>query len=228
MTAALHSGSLTAPAEDCLKAVYELERAGQGAPVTTNDLAHRLDVAPASVTGMVKRLADQGLVVHEPYHGVRLTDSGRRAALRPLRRHRVIETYLVRALDYPWDLVHDEAERLEHAASDELVDRMAAAIGEPTVDPHGAPIPTRAGGIVEDAAVRPLTALAVGDRATITRVTDEDGERLRYLGSLHITPGTRIEVVEHEPFGGAIVVRASGKLRRLAPALASQVLVTPV
>ncbi|HEX2718204.1 MAG TPA: metal-dependent transcriptional regulator [Gemmatimonadaceae bacterium] len=227
MTALHEPGALTAPAEDCLKAVYDIERARQGAAVTTNDLAHRLGVAPASVTGMVKRLADQGLVTHEPYHGVRLTDRGRRAALRTLRRHRVIETYLVQALGYPWDRVHDEAERLEHSASDELVDRMAAAIGEPTVDPHGAPIPTREGGIVEDAAVRPLTALAVGDRAMIARVTDEDGDRLRYLGSLRITPGTRIEVVEQEPFGGAIVVRAGGKLRRLAPALAAQVLVSP-
>jgi DtxR family transcriptional regulator, Mn-dependent transcriptional regulator len=133
--------SLTAPVEDYLKAIYTIGR-GSG-PAATNEIAQRLAIAPASVSGMVRRLADQGLLAYERYRGVKLTDSGRRAALRTLRRHRVIEAYLSLALDYPWDRVHDEAERLEHAASDELVDRMAATIGEPEVDPHGAPIPTR-------------------------------------------------------------------------------------
>ena len=145
MTSLHLSGALTAPAEDYLKAIYEIERAAPGESVTTTDLAQRLAIAPASVTGMVKRLADQGLIDHERYRGVRLTGRGRLAALRTLRRHRVIEAYLAKALGYAWDRVHDEAERLEHAASDELVDRMAAAIGEPTVDPPGAPIPTRDG-----------------------------------------------------------------------------------
>ena len=134
--------TLTAPAEDYLKAIYAIGK-GSG-PAATNEIAQRLAIAPASVSGMVRRLANQGLLAYERYHGVKLTESGRRAALRTLRRHRVIEAYLSQALGYPWDRVHDEAERLEHAASDELVDRMAATIGEPEVDPHGAPIPTRA------------------------------------------------------------------------------------
>ena len=124
---------VTAPVEDYLKVIYEIERLS-GAAATT-DIAHRLAIAPASVSGMVRRLAEQGLLAHERYRGVRLTDEGRRIALRMLRRHRIIEAYLTQALGYAWDRVHDEAERLEHAASDELVDRMAAAMGEPSVDP---------------------------------------------------------------------------------------------
>ena len=132
---------LTAPVEDYLKAVYDLERGGGSA--TTNDLAHRLGVAPASVSGMVRRLADQGLLAYERYRGVRLTEAGRRAALRTLRRHRIIESYLATVLGYPWDRVHEEAERLEHAASDDVIEAMARLLGAPEWDPHGAPIPAR-------------------------------------------------------------------------------------
>ena len=134
------SQPLTAPVEDYLKVIFELEAAGAA---STNDIAAELGIAPASVSGMVRRLAEQGLIAHQPYRGVRLTSAGRKAALRTIRRHRVIEAYLTTALHYPWDRVHEEAERLEHAASDELIDRMAEAIGEPATDPHGAPIPAR-------------------------------------------------------------------------------------
>jgi DtxR family Mn-dependent transcriptional regulator len=132
---------LTAPVEDYLKTIYELEAISGSAP--TNDIAHRLSIAPASVTGMVRRLAEQGWLEYERYRGVKLTPRGRRAALRTVRRHRIIETYLVHALGYTWQQVHDEAERLEHAASEELIDRMARALGDPAHDPHGAPIPSR-------------------------------------------------------------------------------------
>ena len=118
------TGDYTAPVEDYLKVIYEIERRGNAA--ATNDIAQQLSIAPASVSGMVRRLADQGLLEHERYRGVRLTESGRRVALRTIRRHRVIEAYLMHALGYAWDRVHDEAERLEHAASDELIDRMAS------------------------------------------------------------------------------------------------------
>jgi DtxR family Mn-dependent transcriptional regulator len=138
---AVTSQTLSAPVEDYLKAIYSIGKGSE--PAATNEIAQRLAIAPASVTGMVRRLADQGLLAYERYRGVKLTESGRRAALRTVRRHRVIEAYLTQALGYPWNRVHAEAERLEHAASDELVDRMAATIGEPEVDPHGAPIPTR-------------------------------------------------------------------------------------
>ncbi len=133
--------SLTGSVEDYLKAIYELEAALGAAP--TNEIAHRLCVTPASVTGMVRRLAEQGWLEYQRYHGVHLTRRGRCAALRTLRRHRIVESYLVHALGYTWNTVHDEAERLEHAVSEELVDRMAAALGDPLHDPHGAPIPTR-------------------------------------------------------------------------------------
>jgi DtxR family Mn-dependent transcriptional regulator len=141
MTSVRAVAALTASVEDYLKAIFELEAVGGVAG--TNEMATVLGIAPASVSGMIRRLADQGLIAHERYRGVRLTKAGRRAALRTIRRHRVIESYLTTALGYSWDRVHDEAERLEHAASDELIDRMASAIGEPATDPHGSPIPSR-------------------------------------------------------------------------------------
>jgi DtxR family Mn-dependent transcriptional regulator len=136
------SPGVTAPVEDYLKAIFELER-NTGGVVGTNEIADALGFAPPSVSGMIRRLADLELLEYERYRGVRLTRPGRRAAMRIIRRHRVIEAYLTIALGYADDEVHDEAERIEHAASDQLIDRMAAAIGDPTVDPHGAPIPTR-------------------------------------------------------------------------------------
>ncbi|HTR79152.1 MAG TPA: metal-dependent transcriptional regulator [Gemmatimonadaceae bacterium] len=215
---------LTGPVEDYLKAIYELER--DGAPAATNDLATHLGVAPASVTGMVRRLADQGLLTHERYRGVRLTAQGRRGALRTLRRHRVIEAYLVKALGYRWDEVHDEAERLEHAASDDLIDRMAEAIGEPTVDPHGAPIPSREGA-VEEARYRSLSELEPGMAADVMRVEDEDPELLRYLAELTLMPGITVRMVERAPFGGPITVEIDHRDRQIGPALAERVLVRP-
>jgi DtxR family Mn-dependent transcriptional regulator len=132
---------LSAPVEDYLKTIYEIELVSGSAP--TNDIAQRLSIAPASVTGMIRRLAEQGWLYYERYRGVTLTPQGRRAALRTVRRHRIVETYLVHALGYTWKDVHDEAERLEHAVSEEMVDRMARALGDPAHDPHGAPIPSR-------------------------------------------------------------------------------------
>ena len=239
---------LTAPVEDYLKTIFEIERADAAAsgrpehpPVAgTNEIAQALGIAPASVTGMLRRLAEQGLISYERYRGVRLSDAGRRAALRTIRRHRVIEAYLTNALDYPWDRVHEEAERLEHAASDELIDRMATAIGEPTTDPHGAPIPTREGTM--DA--RPVLALAdvdVGHVVRIRMVGDRDPERLRYLAELGITPGADVRVVARAPFGGPITLRivregnegsrVAGRTSRgdresaIGPSLAAQVFV---
>jgi DtxR family transcriptional regulator, Mn-dependent transcriptional regulator len=215
---------LTGPVEDYLKAIYELERAGQAAE--TNAIAKLLGIAPASVSGMMRRLAEQGLISHERYRGARLTSAGRRAALKTLRRHRVIEAYLTTALGYSWDRVHDEAERLEHAASDELIDRMAAAIGEPETDPHGAPIPTREGTLRERSLV-PLASLEPGRAARVERVSDRNAERLRYLGELGIVPGVTVQVIAREPFGGPIALRVADESRTIGPELASQILVTP-
>jgi DtxR family Mn-dependent transcriptional regulator len=173
---------------------------------------------------MVRRLAEQGLITHERYRGVRLTKAGRKAALRTIRRHRVIEAYLTTALGYPWDLVHDEAERLEHAASDELIDRMAAAIGEPTTDPHGAPIPTRDGTLEEPPLVA-LDEVEPGVRVSIKRVGDRDAEQLRYLAELGIVPGRTVEIISRAPFDGPIELRVGRATRSIGPALAKQILV---
>jgi len=211
--------------EDYLKAIYALGK-GTGA-AATNEIAQRLDLAPASVSGMVRRLADQGLLAYERYHGVKLTESGRRAALRTLRRHRVIEAYLAQALGYGWDRVHEEAERLEHAVSDELVDRMAATIGEPEVDPHGAPIPTR-DGAVDETEYRSLAEMTVGASGSVVRVADEDPEMLRYLAELSIVPGKRVTVKSRAPYEGPIIISVGRHELSIGPALASQVLIDPL
>jgi len=216
---------LTQPVEDYLKAIYAIGK-GSGA-AATNEIAQRLALAPASVSGMVRRLADQGLLAYERYHGVRLTERGRRAALRTLRRHRVIEAYLARALGMSWDRVHDEAERLEHAASDELIDRMAATIGEPIVDPHGAPIPTR-DGAVDETEHTSLAEMAVGATGVVARVTDEDPQMLRYLGELSIRPGKQVTVKARAPFDGPITLAVGKRELSIGPALAAHVLVAPV
>jgi DtxR family Mn-dependent transcriptional regulator len=217
--------ALTAPVEDYLKAIYAIGR-GNG-PAATNEIAQRLAIAPASVSGMVRRLAEQGLLAYERYRGVKLTDSGRRAALRTLRRHRVIEAYLAKALDYPWDRVHAEAERLEHAASDELIDRMAATIGEPEFDPHGAPIPTREGA-VDETVYKSLGDLEVGASGSVVRVADEDPEMLRYLAELSIVPGKRVTVRARAPYDGPITLLVGRQELSIGPALAAQVLVSPM
>jgi DtxR family Mn-dependent transcriptional regulator len=221
------SQTYTGPVEDYLKAIYELERSTGSA--TTKDIAQRLDVAPPSATWMVRRLAGQGLLRYERYRGARLTERGHRAALRIVRRHRVIETYLARKLGYSWDKVHEEAERLEHAASDELVDRMATMLDEPRVDPHGAPIPTRDGTIVETKHSF-LSDLVDGDRARVIGVSDEDPARLRYLAELGLVPGTLIAILGRAPFDGPITVRVGrGQPKRtLGPVLARAILVEPI
>jgi DtxR family Mn-dependent transcriptional regulator len=217
---------LSGPVEDYLKAIYDLERGEQ--PAATNDIAVRLDISPASVSGMVRRLADQGLITHEPYRGVRLTEDGRRAALRTLRRHRILECYLTEVLGYPWDRVHDEAERLEHAASEELIERMADALGDPAHDPHGAPIPSREG-VVEPSASRSLGDAVPGERVRVRQVMDDDAERLRYLAELGILPGAVIRILDRAPFDGPITLwvgeAGGGATRAVGPVLAAQVFV---
>ncbi len=190
----------------------------------TSDVADALDVAPASATGMIRRLAAQGYLDHVPYKGVQLTPAGRRAALRTIRRHRILESYLTGVLGYPWDLVHDEAERLEHAASDALIERMAAALGHPTQDPHGAPIPT-AEGVVDERSHRTLADLNAGERARMVRVSDRDGSLLRYLAEIALQPGVEVELVARAPFDGPLTLRIGDKQLMVGPSLAGQVLV---
>ena len=217
---------LTGPVEDYLKAIYDLERDAH--PAATNDIAERLAISPASVSGMMRRLAEQGLITHEPYRGARLTTEGRRAALRTLRRHRILECYLTEVLGYPWDRVHDEAERLEHAASEELIERMADALGNPLHDPHGAPIPSREG-VVEETTRRTLSEVGAGENVRVRMVMDDDGDRLRYLAELGIRPGSIIRLLDRAPFDGPITLwvgdGAGGVTRAVGPALAAQVFV---
>jgi DtxR family Mn-dependent transcriptional regulator len=212
----------TASVEDYLKAIYELSR-GRG-HATTSDVATRLGVARPSVSGMAARLAGQRLVTHERYRGLTLTQAGRGVALQLIRRHRVIEAYLVTALGYGWDQVDGEAERLEHAASDDLVDRMARAIGEPEADPHGAPIPSRRGIVVEQPR-RSLGQLAPGDRARVVRVEDNDPQFLRHLSSLGLIPGATVRLLRQAPFDGPLAVRVGSKTRHVGPSLAARVFV---
>lgn len=179
--------------EDYLKAVYKLE---QHTPaVSTTALADELGRSAASVTNMVKGLAEDGLLAHTPYRGVSLTASGELTALRIIRRHRVLELYLIEKLGYSWADVHAEAERLEHAASDALIDRMARALGEPSVDPHGSPIPTRDGEIASTEWVA-LPELENGRRGIVREVSDDNPEALRRLASLGLFPGTEIQVLK--------------------------------
>src|SRR5215211_845729 len=181
MSSALQAESLTRSVEDYLKAIYQLSPEGRAA--STSEIAHLLALSAPSVTGMVKRLSEQGLLEHVPYRGVQLTPEGRRAALRMVRRHRLIEAYLVAFLGYSWDTVHEEAERLEHAVSDTMAERMAAALGHPSVDPHGDPIPD-ADGSIHELACTPLSDIPVGETVEIRRVAESAPERLRYLASL--------------------------------------------
>lgn len=198
---------ITHAMEDYLKVIYSLQT--QNEKVTTQAIAERLNVQSPSVTNMIKRLADLNLLEHEPYRGVLLTASGERAALEVVRHHRLLELYLADALGYSWDEVHAEAEQLEHSISEEFEARIDRALGYPTTDPHGDPIPSAEGDI------QPLTQLLLadltaGDRAAIERVWDRNPEMLRYLGGLGLYPNATVEVVERFPFGGPLRVRVLG------------------
>jgi DtxR family Mn-dependent transcriptional regulator len=213
--------SITRSVEDYLKAIYLLQAKGQ--PATTSDIAELLELSAPSVSGMIKRLSDQGLIEHAPYKGVVLTASGRGVALKMLRRHRVIEAYLVGFLGYSWDTVHDEAERLEHAVSEVLIERMATALGNPRFDPHGDPIPDQ-NGAMDELVYTPLAEIPTGETAEIRRVATSQAERLRFLEHSGLTPGTKVTVTEHQPFRGPITVSTEGHQQIIGHELAEQVL----
>lgn len=204
--------------EDYLKQIFLL---GDGVEsVSTRDLSRRLDVRPASVTGMIQRLAEQGLVSHEPYHGVRLTDGGRRVALEMLRHHRLLETYLKQVLGYSWEEVHEEAERLEHVISERFEARIAEAMGHPTHDPHGDPIPDADLRMPPARTEINLTALEAGRTGTLTRVSTQDRRSLTRLGRLGLIPGAEIAVVETG--GDEIRVEVNDNRHRLPQELARE------
>lgn len=211
--------------EDYLKAIYNLSQDGQ--PVSTSAIAERLGVAAGSVTGMLKRLAEQGLVEHTRYYGASLTEAGNETAVRTIRRHRILELFLVQVLGYTWDRVHEEAERLEHVASEEMIDRMATVLGEPAEDPHGAPIPV-AGEQFMETEFPALAELDAGRLAVLRRVPDEDPAALRYLARMNLVPGVEVEVLEHAPFNGPITVRVGRERRVLGRELSHAIRVQPL
>jgi DtxR family transcriptional regulator, Mn-dependent transcriptional regulator len=209
--------------EDYAKSIFALERRA-GGPVGNSVVAERLGVSPASVTAMLKRMAELGLVEHEPYRGVTLTGAGRRVALEVIRHHRLIESYLADALGMPWDRVHAEAEVLEHYISEELEERMAEALGNPSVDPHGDPIPSAELALATEDAV-PLSDLEPGDEGVFARVSDADPEMLRYLAERGIRPGARLSVSEREPFGDSLLIGVGGRPHSIGERLARRMLV---
>jgi len=216
---------MTTPAvEDYLKAIYQLTEAD--AAVSTSAIAERLGVAAGSVTGMLKRLAEAGLVEHTRYYGARLTDDGVRNAVRTIRRHRILERFLVDVLGYTWDRVHEEAERLEHVVTDEMIDRMAAVLGEPTADPHGAPIPDSQGQF-HDPQYPTLSSIDAGGHATLRQVPDEDPAALRYLAELGLIPGADLEVIDRAPFNGPLRLRVDSEERVIGQEIAEKVRVEP-
>jgi len=218
--------SATEAIEDYAKAIHALAAREPG-PVGTSALAERLGVSPGTVTAMVKRMAELGLVSYEPYQGVELTAPGERMALEVIRHHRLLESFLAEALGMPWDQVHDEAEVLEHYISEELEERIAAVLGDPDRDPHGDPIPDRDLTITDPVPGLPLLELGAGSEGTFARVSDGHPEMLRFLADAGIRPGAELRVLRREPFGGAVVVAAGGDECPIGPDLAARMLVVP-
>lgn len=211
--------------EDYLKAIHQIAEESGGAPVQTQQLADRLGVSTASVTGMLKRLDAARLAEHAPYHGVRLSPSGQAIALEVIRHHRLLELYLVEQLGMPWDEVHAEADRLEHHISEGLEDLIAAKLGQPRRDPHGDPIPARDGSIVDEPTV-PLAGLAAGDEAVIVRVASHDARLLQYLEERGLVPGAAVAVSEVDGLAGVLRARTERGEHVLALHVAASIQVT--
>ena len=206
--------------QDYLKEIYKLQSDGDRA--TTSAIAERMSVAPSSATSMLKKLAALGLVNHAPYRGVTLTDAGREIALEVVRHHRLLEQYLAEKLGLGIEAVHAEADRLEHVLSDELEARIDQALGYPTHDPHGDPIPD-AGLKYDPTKLRQLDELEPGEEATVRRVPDGDPDLLRYLAGLGLVPGSRLKVRRSEPFGGPLTIAIAGDEHAISRELAGQI-----
>lgn len=210
--------------EDFLKAVYLLQQ--EHARVQTSQLAEALAITAPSTTEMAKKLARAKLVSHEPYRGIRLTPAGERIALEIVRHHRLIELFLVEALGYGWDEVHDEAERLEHAMSERLAERIAEYLGDPRFDPHGDPIPSAAGD-VQERALTPLSEWPLDTPGVVTRLLNQAPDLLRYLSDKGLTLGAPVEVTHRDPFEGPLTLRTPAGEQVLNPNVAQDVLVAP-
>lgn len=204
--------NLSPAMEDYLRAIYRLEERGE--KVTTSALAELVGVAPASVTKMLKRLAGLDLVEHEKYYGVILAPKGKKAALEIVRHHRLLELFLAEIVGVPWDRVHEEAHRLEHALSEYLEDRLAALLNHPKVDPHGQPIPSKDGKVLQRT-LHYLSEIREGERGKVGEVEDEDPELLRYLAGLGLFPGTPVQLLRREPYGGGLAIVIDGEERNI-------------
>jgi len=214
---------LTAAIQDYVREIWKLE--AEGGRATTSAIAERLDVSAPSVTAMLKKLSSLGLVEHRRYHGATLTQKGERVALEVIRHHRLLEQYLVKTLGLPLDAVHAEADRLEHALSEELEAEIDRSLGFPTHDPHGDPIPSPDLKL-DRVQLTPLSTLEAGSKATVERIPDGDVELLRYLSKLKLTPGSRLEVRESAPFEGPLTVRVGGADHAISRELAARIAVT--
>ncbi|MCA9933835.1 MAG: metal-dependent transcriptional regulator [Anaerolineales bacterium] len=209
--------------EDYLKTIYML--CEEESPVSTSRIAEARDVKPASVTSMLQRLAKLNLVFYEKHRGVSLTETGEKLALEVIRHHRLLELYLMEALGFAWDEVHDQADVLEHVISEKLEERIADFLGHPIVDPHGDPIPTKDGTIIS-VDMQPLTSLKAGSTGTVGRIMDDaNSDMLRYLAELGMIPGVRLEVVEVAPFDGPITVLVGTERRVIGHTVAESILI---
>ncbi len=213
----------TEAVEDYAKALHNLALRSDGA-VTTSALAERLGVSPGSVTAMLKRMGELGLVVYEPYRGALLTPEGEQVALEVIRHHRLLESYLSNVLGMPWDRVHDEAEVLEHYISEDLEERIAHALGDPEHDPHGDPIPSRELALASEPG-RPLAEVEPGAAGTLARVSDSDPEMLRFLDDRGIRPGAVVTIGEREPFGGSVSIEVDGESHAIGAELARRMVI---
>ncbi|MYB63560.1 metal-dependent transcriptional regulator [Candidatus Poribacteria bacterium] len=216
---------LSQAAEDYLKSIYKLQE--KGGKVSTGVLAEFLNVKPASVTGMIKKLESMKLIKYERYQGVTLTNAGKAIALEVIRHHRLLELYLFKALGMPWDGVHDEAEKLEHVISEEMEARMDAYLGYPTADPHGSPIPDKNGVVPKTESV-PMTSLQEGQSCVVAEVNDSDSALLRHLGSFNLYPGTRFRVIEVAPFEGPFTIDVAGQQAVIGREVAKHILVDDI
>lgn len=210
--------------EDYLKTIYAL--AESESPVSTSRIAEARQVKPASVTSMLRRLDGLNLVNYEKHYGVTLTESGEKIALEVLRHHRLLELYLMEALGFSWDEVHEQADLLEHVISEKLEERIAAALGYPTLDPHGDPIPAKDGSmVVQD--TQPLAALTTGQEAQVARILDDgNSEMLRHLAELGLVPGAQLRVTAVSPFDGPLTIEVEGQTQLVGYRVACAVLVT--
>jgi DtxR family Mn-dependent transcriptional regulator len=212
--------------ENYVKAIFQICVGQSGKPAATGQVAASLSVSPGTVTSMLKTLSEGGLATYTPYEGVRLTPAGSALALRVLRRHRLIELFLVKTLELNWDEVHEEAENMEHAVSDLLVDRIDAFLGHPPFDPHGDPIP-RADGSLETPASRALVECPVGYRFRLARVVDQSPEFLRFLTETGLPLGTHGSVVANHQEAGIVTVQVAGQEMTLGREAAEKILVSP-